>query len=91
MEIDFLYYMKILATFTLTFIAYRLLVIEKKDKTKDHYSRPGNCLFFCVLDFFLTTLIGESSGSLIKIEEFFDFLRNSLDFKDYYFGLKVKF
>lgn len=52
MEIDFLYYMKVVAISTLTFVIYRLFVEEKKDKTKDHYSRPGkyllNALAHCI-------------------------------------------
>lgn len=51
MEVDFLYYMKILAVTTFTFVIYRLLVIEKKGKTKDHYSRPGKKRLFVVYNF----------------------------------------
>ena len=41
MDIDFLYYMKALALGTISFIIYRLLILENKEKTKDHYTRPG--------------------------------------------------
>ncbi|KAL7035897.1 hypothetical protein ACKWTF_008613 [Chironomus riparius] len=41
MYIDFLYYMKVLAVATITFIIYRLLILENKEKTKDHYTRPA--------------------------------------------------
>jgi hypothetical protein len=41
---DFIDIMKILGLAVSTFIVYRLMVNEKKDKTKGHYTRPGEKL-----------------------------------------------
>lgn len=65
MEVDFLYYMNLLAVTTFAFIAYRLLVIEKKGKTKDHYSKPGKIFFISVLIFKLPVDIDLDHLSLL--------------------------
>lgn len=39
-------YMKICATFAAIFIIYRLLVREKKEKIKGHYTKPGKLTFY---------------------------------------------
>lgn len=42
---DFIDLMKLLAVAITTFISYRLLVHERKDITKGHYTRPGESEF----------------------------------------------
>ena len=39
---DFMEIMKIIGFAVSTFVIYRLFVHEQKDKTKGHYTRPGD-------------------------------------------------
>lgn len=41
LKMDFIELMKVLGFAVSAFIVYRLMVREKKDKTKGHYTRPG--------------------------------------------------
>lgn len=42
---DYFDIMEYLGFIVSAFIVYRLMVYERKDKTKGHYTRPGECVF----------------------------------------------